>query len=759
MKRVISLFLILTMVFSLLSGCSGDKEVRSDETSVNESTDVGVNESADVETTLAVMQEESPEIQLLLEQVWIPAEIQTNLDEAILWNEMLIMLENVIQLCDETTLEEWKSIVRPKNVPMERDDGMLAIYEAACVLGIGHRARVSWNDVSNYYNYHGIWHSGFSPREDVFTNVHDISPYEPNPGWEPEWNYITGAQFYSLGQSSVANTAPFFDYVESGKGFNDALTRRDAILASDKLLQAYRVTKSGGYPIPKTDWEDPLLSDAKAVKEDILNSPTTITKANELVLGETYTGNTYFVSNAGNDSNDGLSPETPWATLCKVEKAKLKYGDAVFFQRGGIWYGSLKMQYGVTYSAYGEGTKPIITGSPQDAVQEDKWTLYAETADGAKIWQYAEELPDAGVILLNGGEIVARKAYPVWNEREYTNGEGEPYVVEEELADLMFFSAINLKGKWAPIGTRLSLDEPTIIGPLYLRCDAGNPGQIFEKIEIAVISMGTSTADKGWNTIDNLHFRCFATAGMDCSNHSNIVYQNCEADWCGGAVNYYQKSYYNPDDIMVNISGGGLLLFGHDVTGRNNYIHDCESKGIAVVINGTDGNPAWLNRTNILAEGNVVERCGSSVYMMIEFVRPGLKWKFEDVRFAGNYLINGSYGWRQGNVRDLLDSEIQMIMCNNVMATGEVLFENNLFYRASGTLMRCNGHDLQNSAVIPTMRGNTYVQDKGQMLFVKRDEQHDCYPETTLATSEQALMEKCVREYMGDTSGRVIILE
>ena len=61
--------------------------------------------------------------------------------------------------------------------------------------------------------------------------------------------------------------------------------------------------------------------------------------------------------------------------------------------------------------------------------------------------------------------------------------------------------------------------------------------------------------------------------------------------------------------------------------------------------------------------------------------------------------------------------------------------------------------------MIPTMRGNTYVQDKGQMLFVKRDEQHDFYPETTLATSDQALMEKCIQEYMGDTSGQVIILE
>ena len=53
---------------------------------------------------------------------------------------------------------------------------------------------------------------------------------------------------------------------------------------------------------------------------------------------------------------------------------------------------------------------------------------------------------DAGVILLNGGEVVARKAYPRWNGKEYTNSEGETYVVEEELADLMYFSAVNLMG-------------------------------------------------------------------------------------------------------------------------------------------------------------------------------------------------------------------------------------------------------------------------------------------------------------------------
>lgn len=732
MKRIFSLFLILTMVLSLFSGCGSEKIEEPEES-------------------------EEPEIQLLLEQGWVPDSIKQNLDETILWNEMLDMLANIISICDASVLENWNAVVRSNDDTMERDDGMLAIYEAACVLGIGHQRRNGSTDVSAYYDYHRSRSEGFDPNREVFSNVMEIAPYEPNPGWEPQWDYITSAMLYSMGQSSVANPEPFFDYVDSDTRFYDPLTRREAITAAAKLKLAYEAAHSGGYTIPETNWDDPLLAEAKATREAILNSPTTITKGEELILGETYTGSAYYVSNNGDDNNDGLSPETAWASLNKVEKAKLKYGDAVFFERGGTWYGSLKMQYGVTYSAYGEGSKPIITGFLQDAAQPEKWTLYAETADGGKIWKYAEEVQDAGVILLNGGEVVARKAYPLWNGKEYTNSDKEPYVVEKELADLSFFSALDLRGKYAKIGARL--DESGITGTLYFRCDAGNPGEVYEQIELSVVNTGTTTADKGWNAIDNLHFRGFSVSGMDCTNHSNIAYQNCEADWCGGGIGYYQQSWYNPEDVMITISGGGLLLFGHDVTGRNNYIHDCENKGIAVVINGMDGNPAWLNRTNILAEGNVVERCGSSAYMMIEFVQPGSTWKFEDVRFIGNYFVNGSYGWRQNNLRDLLDTEVRTVKFNNVQATGEVLFENNLFYRGLGALVNLSGDDLQNGGVLPTLRGNTYVQNKNQLLFVKGDQMQGTYPETTIAITEQTEMETCVREYMGDATGKVIILE
>lgn len=745
MKRILCLLLVLTMVLSLFAGCNSEKTVESEAEAATE---------VNVETTAPIVQEESHEIQMLLEQGWIPETIKQDLDETILWNEMLTMIEDVICLCDESPLAQWHSIVNPIDSPMERDDGMLAIYEAACVLGIGDKARYNQPAAQAWLSANLKYSRGYSPNCDLFSNEQEMPPYVPYPGQEAASDYIEGAKFFSVGQSSGANLEPFFAYADEEIRYDDPLTRREAITATAKLIQAYEDEQSGGYTIPETNWDDPLLAEAKAARETILNSPTTITKGEELILGETYTGTAYYVSNTGNDRSDGKTPETAWATLNKVERAKLKYGDAVFFERGGTWYGSLKMQHGVTYSAYGEGAKPIITGSPQDAAQPEKWTLYAETADGGKIWQYAEPMMDAGVILLNGGEVVARKAYPLWNGNEYINACEKTYVMEEELADLMFFSALELRGSYATLGTRL--EESRVTGPLYLRCDAGNPGEVYDKIEISVVCAGTTTADKGWNAIDNLHFRGFSVSGMDCNNHSNIVYQNCEADWCCGAVKNYDQ---HDDKFSVMISGGGLLLFGHDVTGRNNYIHDCENKGIAVVINGSDGNPAWLNRTNILAEGNVVERCGSSAYMLIGLVSRNADWKFEDVRFINNYMVNGSYGWRQQNKRDLQDNSQQMVMINNVLATGEVLFENNLFYRASGTLIHFYGENLQKKPVLLTFRDNTYVQDAGQILFAKLDGWGGYYPETTMATFDQTLMEKCIKEYMGDTTGKVIILE
>ena len=71
-------------------------------------------------------------------------------------------------------------------------------------------------------------------------------------------------------------------------------------------------------------------------------------------------GTKYYISNNGDDNNDGLSPETAWATYDRPNSFEFESGDLVLFERGVLWRGMLKAQNGISYSAYGEGPKPKL---------------------------------------------------------------------------------------------------------------------------------------------------------------------------------------------------------------------------------------------------------------------------------------------------------------------------------------------------------------------------------------------------------------
>jgi len=73
-------------------------------------------------------------------------------------------------------------------------------------------------------------------------------------------------------------------------------------------------------------------------------------------------GTSYYVSNSGDDSYDGKSPETAWKTPARVSNAYLNPGDGVFFKRGDLFRGGVLTKPGVSYAAYGEGEKPKFYG-------------------------------------------------------------------------------------------------------------------------------------------------------------------------------------------------------------------------------------------------------------------------------------------------------------------------------------------------------------------------------------------------------------
>ncbi|MGV8141023.1 MAG: right-handed parallel beta-helix repeat-containing protein, partial [Candidatus Woesearchaeota archaeon] len=76
----------------------------------------------------------------------------------------------------------------------------------------------------------------------------------------------------------------------------------------------------------------------------------------------------YVSSSTGNDSNSGTSPTAPWRTLQRVNSQTFMPGDAVFLKRGDVWQESLQISSSgnstspITFSVYGTGNKPVISG-------------------------------------------------------------------------------------------------------------------------------------------------------------------------------------------------------------------------------------------------------------------------------------------------------------------------------------------------------------------------------------------------------------
>ncbi|MCX7747229.1 MAG: right-handed parallel beta-helix repeat-containing protein [Clostridia bacterium] len=78
------------------------------------------------------------------------------------------------------------------------------------------------------------------------------------------------------------------------------------------------------------------------------------------------TGKIYYVSNSGNDNNNGLSPKSPLKTLSKASDLELNPGDAILLKCGDTWRESIFLadsgtrEHPILLSSYGEGKKPKI---------------------------------------------------------------------------------------------------------------------------------------------------------------------------------------------------------------------------------------------------------------------------------------------------------------------------------------------------------------------------------------------------------------
>ena len=242
-------------------------------------------------------------------------------------------------------------------------------------------------------------------------------------------------------------------------------------------------------------------------------------------------GTAYYVSNKGNDNNDGKTPATAWATLDKVNTAELKPGDGVFFERGGLWRGGINAKKGVTYSAYGSGDKPRIFASI-DGKTHGEW----KQTSTPNVWVLDKVIDetDCGTIVFNDGEYFANKKQ----------------AVEKLVANFDF------------VYTGNKSDATKVDRKIYLYYDKGNPAECFKTIDIASARHLINFFEPNLSdvTIHNLDL----AYGQDyyfTSNLKNITMSYCTVRWCGGAM-------FQNQDIRAGGGGGAWencdgLYFDH----------------------------------------------------------------------------------------------------------------------------------------------------------------------------------------------------
>jgi len=134
---------------------------------------------------------------------------------------------------------------------------------------------------------------------------------------------------------------------------------------------------------------------------------------------------TYYVSSlTGNDRNAGTSRETALKTIDEVNRRLqegLLPGSKLLFERGGIYYGSIRIpssvrgivDYPITFGPYGEGDMPVISG----AKQISNWEQTGNNTWKASVSSHPENID---ILFINGKKYYPAR-YPNRGYRTVTN--------------------------------------------------------------------------------------------------------------------------------------------------------------------------------------------------------------------------------------------------------------------------------------------------------------------------------------------------
>ncbi len=412
------------------------------------------------------------------------------------------------------------------------------------------------------------------------------------------------------------------------------------------------------------------------------------------------TGTKYYVSNNGNDENDGKSPETAWATLNKVNNVNYIYGDAVLFECGGKWRGQIigGDKKGVTFSSYGTGDKPMLIGAERNSADASLWL---ET-DVTNVYKYALPVVNPGHVAFIDVDGKVTMSTRLFRLEKKERGSAKLDVLPDNynnLTDDLQF--------WCGFASDNVRD---FSGTLYLYSDKGNPADRFADIEV--------TECKGnvinWSddiVIDGLEVRYNGRHGIAGGNANNVTVRNCVIQYVGGSLMGQRDTVF----------GNAIEMYGpcEGFIAENNYINEIYDTGITFQCGA--GYKQDSHYRNIKISGNVVERC----HWNIEFYnqnREGTERSARNIEITDNICRYAGMGWgskfRTEENGYFLNETHANHICSWGMADGvsDFVISNNIFEYIDGFVIRLSSDTYGPGDKKILFTDNTYIVGKDTRL-------------------------------------------
>ena len=331
------------------------------------------------------------------------------------------------------------------------------------------------------------------------------------------------------------------------------------------------------------------------------------------------------------------------------------YSATVCFKRGDTWRGEQLVAIpNLTVTAYGEGAKPVIMGSPENgggSANASKWTDM-----GNNIWRYegSNAWADVGNIIFNDGESYAKKITQLYVKNagqsdyritDFTNAPAQTYTFDlwDDLKnDLDFFHDKNFEGGSGATGY------------LYLY-SAINPALRFESIEFARKTNLVKIHHTDNVTVDNICFKyegghAIAADGQPGSSLvlDDLTVQNCEFYWIGGSIqDRIKNSAVGTTTVTYDVRyGNAIEVYGtcDGFIARNNYIYQVFDAGITVQKTVGDSSDDWSQK-NIQFVDNVIEYCNYSIEYFLTDVPSGNNSSIVNFKISGNLMWNAGKGF------------------------------------------------------------------------------------------------------------------